>query len=77
MSGTFRQNGYKNLDVKHDLVLKQRLQIQKENPAGIVMILFQQAVSNKISRLLAKCNINTFHTLRKKNICMFRFIKEK
>jgi hypothetical protein len=32
------------------------LQIQKK-PAGIMMIPFQQAVSNKISRLLVKHNI--------------------
>jgi hypothetical protein len=71
------QNGYSNLDIKYAPVLKHMSQIQKEKLAGAAMILFQQVVSNKISRLLAKRNVKTIHTLAKKSIHMLRPIKDK
>jgi hypothetical protein len=74
---TFRQNGYSSRDVKHAVATKQKLQIQKEKPTGVALILFQKAVSNKISRVLAKYNIKTIHILVKKNIHMLRPIKDK
>jgi hypothetical protein len=73
---TFRQTGYSNIDVNCALVPKQRSLIQKEKPAGVAMIPFQQMVSNKISRLLTKHNIKTIHILVK-NIHMLRPIKDK
>jgi hypothetical protein len=41
------------------------------------MLLYQQAVSNKISRLLSKHNIKIIHMLVKTNIHMVRSVKEK
>jgi uncharacterized protein (DUF302 family) len=67
LKSAFRQNGYDHLTIKHAPVLKQRSQIQMEKPAGTVTILFQQAVSHKMSRLPAK-HIKTIHIpLNKKN----------
>jgi hypothetical protein len=40
------------------------------------MIPYQKAITNKISRLLAKYNIKTVHIPRKKNIHMLRPVKD-
>jgi hypothetical protein len=45
--------------------------------AGIVLMLYQQSVCNKITRLLVKCNIKAVHICVKKNIHMLRAIKDK
>jgi hypothetical protein len=50
---------------------------QKEKPAGIVVILYQQAVSNIISRLLSEYNIKTIYIPMKKSIHINRVIKDK
>jgi hypothetical protein len=49
---TFRHNGYSNLEVMHMPTSKQSPQKQNEKLAGIAILLYQQAVYNKISRLL-------------------------
>jgi hypothetical protein len=41
------------------------------------MILFQQMVSNKISKLLAKHTMKTTHVLVKKNTYMLRMKKDR
>jgi hypothetical protein len=58
----------------HSLAAEQRSQTQKK-PAGIVMILYQQPVSN-ISRLLTKYHIKTIRIPVKKSIHMLRPIKD-
>jgi predicted GIY-YIG superfamily endonuclease len=40
------------------------------------MLLYQKAITNKISRLLAKYNIKTVHNPWKKNIHMLRPVKD-
>jgi hypothetical protein len=57
--------------------MKQKLQIQKEKPTGVALILFQKAVSNKIRRLLTKYNIKAIHIPVKNNIHILRPIKDK
>jgi hypothetical protein len=41
------------------------------------MLPYQKAITNKISRLLAKYNIKTVHIPQKKNIHMFRLVKDE
>jgi hypothetical protein len=67
LKGTFRRNGYSNLVIMRALVQKRRPQAEKEKPAGVAMLSCQQAVSNKISRLLSKHNIKTIHMVRTLN----------
>jgi hypothetical protein len=50
---------------------------QKEELSDISMILYQQTGSNRISRLLAKCKIKTFHIPVKKNIYVLTVLKDK
>jgi hypothetical protein len=66
MRKTLRQTKHSNHDIKHALVLRQRSQAQQKL-AGIAMMSFQQTVSNKIRRFLAKHNIKTIHFAVKKN----------
>jgi hypothetical protein len=59
---TFRQNGYSNCDIKQALRhKKKKLPSQQEKPTGVAMQSYQHSVSNKISRLLNKYNINSVH----------------
>jgi hypothetical protein len=43
---------------------------------GIAMLQYQQAISNKITRLLAKYNISMVHIPKRKNIYMLRPVKD-
>jgi DNA-binding transcriptional MerR regulator len=65
---TFRQNGYSNQDIKQALHHKKKPQTQQETQTSVAMLPYQQTISNKISRLLDKYNINTVHVPAKKNI---------
>jgi hypothetical protein len=55
---TFRHKGYNNHEIKYVLAPEQGFK-QKENPVGLAAIQYQQAVSNRISRLLSKYYIKT------------------
>jgi hypothetical protein len=51
--------------------------ITREDKAQSIAVLpYQQTVSNKISRLLARHNIKTVHKPKKKNIHMLRMVKD-
>jgi hypothetical protein len=52
-------------------------QTQKEKPAGIAILPYQQAVFNKIIRLLFKHNIKIIHMLVKKSNHMVISVKDK
>jgi hypothetical protein len=64
----FRQNIYSNQDIKQGLQHKKKPQSQWEKPTSVAMLPYQQTISNKISRLLARHNIETVHIPAKKNI---------
>jgi hypothetical protein len=64
----FQQNGYNKNDTRQALHLKQKPKLSDEKPTSIAIIPYQKAITNKISRLLAKYNIKTFHIPRMKNI---------
>jgi hypothetical protein len=54
---------------------KQKPQAKEEKPTGVAVLPYQQVITNKISRLLAKYNTRTFHVPRK-NIYMLRPVKD-
>jgi hypothetical protein len=62
----FRKNGCSNRDIKCAFFLRWRPQSQEEKLTVTVVLQFQQTVSYKISRLLAKHNIKTIHVLWRK-----------
>jgi hypothetical protein len=64
---TFRHKGYSNNEIMFVLAPKQSFK-QKEKPAGITAIMYQQAVSNTISRLLSKFTIKRVYIPVKKSI---------
>jgi hypothetical protein len=64
---TFKRKGYSNHEIRCVLAPKQDFK-QKEEPAGIAVILYQQAVSNRTSRPVSKCNIKIIHIPVKRNI---------
>jgi hypothetical protein len=55
---------------------KQKPEPKNNKPAGIAVLPHQQAVSNKISRLLTKYNIKTVHIPKKKNRQLLRAAKD-
>jgi hypothetical protein len=71
---TFQRNGYSKSNIRQHP--KQKPKSKSEKPVGISVLPYQQAISNKISRLLAKYNIRMVHILQKKNICMLRPVKD-
>ena len=50
---------YSNQDISHVLYGKNKQWNKTEEPTGIAMLPYQHATSNKISTLLAKCNMKT------------------
>jgi hypothetical protein len=50
---TFQRNGYSNSDIRRALHPKQKPESKNDKPTGIAVLPYQQAVSNKVSRLLA------------------------
>jgi hypothetical protein len=62
----FRQNGYNDYDIKQALCHK------KKKPTGVAVLPYQQAISHKISRLLFKYSIKTFHIPASKVIRLLR-----
>jgi hypothetical protein len=51
-------------------------QAKEEKPIGVVVLPYQHAIANQISRVLAKYNIRTILVPRKKNIYMLRPVKD-
>jgi hypothetical protein len=76
LKGVFLQNGYSKHDIRRAQHPKQKPQTKDEKPVGVVLLPYQQAITNKISRLLAKHNIRTIHIPIKKNIHMLRPVKD-
>jgi hypothetical protein len=68
---TFRHNGYSNLEVM--ICLPQK---QNEKLASIDMLLYQQAVCNKISGFMPNTTYKTIHIPEKKNIHIIRPTKK-
>ena len=60
-------DGYSNQDVSHALYARNKQWNKTEEPAGIAMLPYQRAASNKISRLLAECDMKTHYLPVKKN----------
>jgi hypothetical protein len=56
----FRYNGHTNLRIMHVLAPKQRPQTQKEKPAGISMLPYQQAVSNRSAEYSPNTTLRQF-----------------
>jgi DNA-binding transcriptional MerR regulator len=57
LKDTFQCNGYSLNDIRQAVHLKQKTEPEKKKPTGIAVLPYQQTVSNKISRLVAKHNI--------------------
>jgi hypothetical protein len=70
------RNGYSKYDIGQALHPKQKPQTKDEKLVGVALLPYQQAITNKISRLLAKHNIRTIHIPKKKNIHMLRPVKD-
>jgi hypothetical protein len=49
-------------------ITRRKNRSQREKPTGVAMLLCQRSVSNKISRLLNKYDIQTVHTPARKNM---------
>jgi hypothetical protein len=73
----FRQNGYSNGKINWALYPRHKPQQQCEEPTGVSMLPYQHCVTNKISRLLAKHNIQTIHIPTRKSIHMLGSVKDK
>jgi hypothetical protein len=73
---TFRKNGYSDHDINYALYTKNKQQKKTEEPTGIVMLPYQHATSNKISRVLGKYNMKTIHVPMKKTISTVRPLKD-
>lgn len=56
-----KQNGYSKNGVIQTLHLKHKSKSEGGKPTGMAVLLYQQAITNKLSRLLTKCNIRTVH----------------
>ena len=59
-------DGYSNQDISHALYARNKQWNKTEEPAGIAMLSYQHAASNKISTLLTKCDKKTHHLPVKK-----------
>ena len=59
-------DGYSNQDVSHALYATNKQWNKTEEPTGTAMLPYQHPSSNKISRLLAKCDMQTHHLTVKK-----------
>jgi hypothetical protein len=76
LKDTCQRNGYSPTDIRRAVHPKQKTEPEKEKPTGIAVLPYQQTVSNRISRLLAKHHIKTVHIPKKKNIHMRRSVKD-
>jgi hypothetical protein len=76
LKDVFLRNGYSKKGIRRALHPKQKPQAKEEKPTGVPVLPYQQAIINKINTLLAKYNIKTIHVQRKKNIRMFRPVKD-
>jgi hypothetical protein len=72
LKGIFQQNSYNKNYIKWALHPKQKPKLKDKKP----LLPYQKAVTNIISRLLAKCNTKTVHIPRKKNMIMLRPVKD-
>ena len=54
-------DGYSNQDISHALYARNKQWNKIEESTGIAMLPYHHAASNKISRLLAKCDLKTHH----------------
>ena len=59
-------DGYSNQDISHALYARNKQWNKTEEPTGVAILPYQHAVSNKISRLLAKFCMKTHHLPVKK-----------
>ena len=59
-------DGYINQDISYVVYTRNKQWNKTEEPTGIAMPPYQHAASNKISRLLAKCDMKTHHLPLKK-----------
>jgi hypothetical protein len=73
---TFQRNGYSKSEIRRALHPKLKPEPKNNKPAGTAVLPYQQAVSNKISRLLIKYNIKTVHMPIKKNRQLLRTAKD-
>jgi hypothetical protein len=73
---TLKKNCYSNQDIRQALQNKDELRPKQEKPAAVTRLPYQEAASHKVSRLLAKFNIQTVH-IPAKNIPLLRPAKDK
>jgi hypothetical protein len=73
---TFKKNGYSNQDIRWALQKKVEPHLKQEKLVAIARLPYQGAASHKVSRLLAKFNIQTIH-IPAKNIHLLRPVKDK
>jgi hypothetical protein len=73
---TFQQNVCSKSDIRWALLPKQKPESKSENFMGIAVLPYQQAIFNRIGRLLAKYKIRMVHIPKKKNIHMLRPVKD-
>jgi hypothetical protein len=74
LKDVFLHKGYGKKDIRWALHPKQKPQAKEEEPTGIAVLPYQQAITNKICRLLAK-HIKTIRVPRK-NMHMLRPVKD-
>jgi hypothetical protein len=73
---TFIKNGYSNQDIRRALQKKDEPRPKQEKPVAVARLPYQRAASHKVSRLLAKFNIQTVH-IPAKNFHLLRPAKDK
>jgi len=73
---TFRKNGYSKHDIRQALQKKDKPWPKQEKSTAVARLPYQGATSHKVSRLLAKYNIQTVH-IPAKNIHLLRPVKDK
>jgi hypothetical protein len=76
LKDTFQCNRYSLYDIRLAVHLKQKTEPEKKKHTGIAVLPYQQTISDKISRLLARHNIKTNHIPKKKNIHILRMVKD-
>jgi hypothetical protein len=69
-------NEYSKNEIRQALHAKQKPLSKGEKPNGTAMLSCQQAITNKISRILAKYNIRNTYIPQTKNIHMLRPAKD-
>jgi hypothetical protein len=78
LRNTFLKNSYSRTEIRCTLHPKEKKKSMtpKQKPTGMAIIPYMQMVSGKISRLLAKYNINIIHQLVKKTNNMLKPVKD-